>query len=381
MSSKLNTLNISEYNLLANKDPRGCYDRTTRENLYWIIDKLTAHQGKLSPLERRLHDKFRQANFSPLEDKDKKVKFEVRRYRLTNNAKQTLKLSASVLTLLITVGLTVYHLVLDAPAQKQVDLVFYQELEKLGLVSSENLEQIRTDLTVRTQELQRTKEGNRQLNAAIADMILNNKATENMEYILKQIYQDPKTRYVSRNSQVTLKFNNKEIASYKKDPNLWYLVGTLDGGILRVIYDEQEILKIKAIFGRTGEETPLGAYEIKNKVNKPTWYKKEIINGKTRVRQIPFGDPEHEIGSWWMGLRKLDKPVPGSYGIHGVNLAKVNEFYKKNFDWRNGSAGCPNIQAWYLDFLANVLPLGVRVDIVEKDKWKPGDARPVGSAA
>ena len=42
---------------------------------------------------------------------------------------------------------------------------------------------------------------------------------------------------------------------------------------------------------------------------------------------------------------------------------------KKNFDWRNGSAGCPNIQEWYLHFLGKVLPLGTKVNIVAKDKW------------
>ncbi|HAX45431.1 MAG TPA: hypothetical protein DCX78_01195 [Nitrospina sp.] len=68
-------------------------------------------------------------------------------------------------------------------------------------------------------------------------------------------------------------------------------------------------------------------------------------------------------------MKRLGELVPGSYGIHGVNAGKVNEFYKKNFDWRNGSAGCPNIQEWYLNFLGKVLSLGAKVNIVSKDKW------------
>ena len=68
-------------------------------------------------------------------------------------------------------------------------------------------------------------------------------------------------------------------------------------------------------------------------------------------------------------MKRLGEPVKGSYGIHGVNAAKINEFFKKNFDWRNGSAGCPNIQEWYLHFLGKMLPLGTRVNIVQKDKW------------
>ena len=115
--------------------------------------------------------------------------------------------------------------------------------------------------------------------------------------------------------------------------------------------------------------------------SKYCWYKKEEVNGKTRVREIPFGHKDHEIGHWWLGLRKLGEPVPGSYGIHGVNVNKVNEFFKKNFDWRNGSAGCPNIQDWYLHFLAKMVPRGTRVNIVQKDKWnKKRDFTPPSAA-
>ena len=169
---------------------------------------------------------------------------------------------------------------------------------------------------------------------------------------------------------MTLKYNGKKVASYNyKNPQLWYLLGVIESGELRVYYNDEEILQIESIFGRAGEETPVGEYEIKNKAYKPTWYKKETLDGKTRVRAIPFGHKDHEIGHWWMGMKKLGKPVPGSYGIHGVNVSKINEFFKKNFDWRNGSAGCPNIQDSYLDFLAKMVPRGTRVNIVQKDKW------------
>ena len=149
---------------------------------------------------------------------------------------------------------------------------------------------------------------------------------------------------------------------------------------MRVFYNNDQILEFRSIFGRRGEETPLGEYEIKNRAYKPTWYKKERIKDKIRVRAIPFGDADHEIGFWWMGLKKLGDPVHGSYGIHGVNVGKVNEFYKKNFDWRNGSAGCPNVQAWYLHFLAKVIPLRTKVNIVSKDKWNETEFIPPSAA-
>ena len=55
--------------------------------------------------------------------------------------------------------------------------------------------------------------------------------------------------------------------------------------------------------------------------------------------------------------------------VIGKGVEFLNEFFKKSFDWRNGSAGCPNIQEWYLHFLGKMLPLGTRVNIVQKDKW------------
>ena len=75
LDEKLKTLTTTEFNLIGNKDPNGSYDRRTRENLGCIINKLTRNERALSPLERKLHQKFRNANFNALEKKAKKVKF------------------------------------------------------------------------------------------------------------------------------------------------------------------------------------------------------------------------------------------------------------------------------------------------------------------
>jgi len=380
--SKLTVLTIAEYNLIGNKDPNGSYDRKTRENLYWVIEKLRAHTRTLSRLERRVLEKFANATFGALEQKNKKVKFEVARYRLSNNVKQTLKLVATTIGILIVSGVLVYQFVLGIQTQKKVDVAWYQSLNKVGLVSKEEVEQIRQDLTLTSVELKETRQFNAELSMQIEQMILNNKVTENLKYILKQVYNNQQATYVRSGQTLTLKYNKKDVASFNhKNPQLWYLLGIVESGVLRVYYNDEEIMEIESIFGRAGEETPVGEYEIKNKAYKPTWYKKEFIDGKRRVRAIPFGHKDHEIGHWWMGMKRLGDPVPGSYGIHGVNAAKVNEFFKKNFDWRNGSAGCPNIQEWYLHFLAKMVPLGTRVNIVQKDKWvKKRDFIPPSSA-
>ena len=366
---QLNALTITEYNLIATKDPTGSYDRRTRENLYVIIEKLFDARSELSPLEFTIFQKFREANFAPLDEKDKRVKFEVVRYLLSDRVRKTAKATAITLSGLVVGLLAVYHLILNDAAQKQVDVAYYAGLKTMGLASKEEIALVESHLQQTEATLVKTKKKNEELAKIAEQLIQNNKVAENFKYIVKHIYDDPRTAYIKTSKRVDLKFGKKRIARYRQDPGMWYLLGVIETGMLKVYYDDEQIMAIEAIFGRKGEETPLGEYQIKNRLHQPTWYKKEIVNGKQVIRPIPFGDPDHEIGHWWLGLKKLGPKVHGSYGIHGVNLSKANEFFKKNFDWRNGSAGCPNIQEWYLDFLAHVLPLGTPVNIVQKDKW------------
>ena len=366
---KLSILTITEYNLIATKDPVGSYDRRTRENLYAIIFKLSEARANLSPLEFTVFQKFQRAKFAPLGEKDKKVKFEVLRYLLSSRVRRTARMTGIILATGVVSILTVYHLFLSVKTQKQVDLAYYAGLSKLGLASQEEMSMVQNNLHQTEVTLVQTQKKKEELEKMVARLIANNKVASNFKSIVKHIYGDPRTVYTKKTNTISLEFADKRIARYDRDPEMWYLLGILDTGNLKVFYDDEQILEVEAIFGRKGEETPLGEYEIKNRLYKPTWYKKEYIKGKPVVRAIPFGDPDHEIGHWWLGLKKLGPQVHGSYGIHGVNLSKSNEFFKKNFDWRSGSAGCPNIQEWYLDFLANVLPIGVHVNIVQKDKW------------
>ena len=376
IAEKIKTLTITEFNLIANKDPYGSYDRRTRETLQQIIYKLVGNPRTHTDLERKLFYKFRDAKFGALEKKSKQVKLEVTRYRLSSNAKHSIKLLASALGVLILFGYITYEFILDTDTRQRVDIALNDRLNKVGLVSKKGMDKIRQTLQAATAE-------NEKLNQVVEQMIYNDdKAKENLKYILKEIYNKPKTRYIKTKDLNIIKYGKKEIRRYKDDPKLWYVLGVVQQGVMRIFYADEEVLQIRAIFGRSGEETPVGNYLIKNRSYKPTWYKKEDVNGQIKVRAIPFGAPDHELGHWWLGMKKLGNPVPGSYGIHGVNAGKVNEFYKKNFDWRNGSAGCPNIQEWYLHFLGKVLPIGTKVNIVSKDKWdKNLDLTQAASAA
>jgi len=379
--TKLAVLNVPDYNLIANKSPNGSYDRRTRENLYWIIEKLRVDPLKLTTLERRLLEKFGNARFMGLEEKDKRVKFELARYRLSRGVKRWLKLAFTGLFLLGAGGWMAYQFGMTSETRRALDLAYYDGLKQLGLVARTDYENIQEDYTATSLQLAETRQNNVELSQRVEEMVLNNQVAENFQHILKQIYLDPRTKYVKRKGKMVLMFDDRKIATYKTDPDLWYVLGVIGSGKIRVYYDNQKVLDIDAIFGRQGEETPTGEYRVVNKVYKPTWYKKETTGGRTRVRAIPFGHIDHDIGRWWMGLKKVGDPVRGSYGIHGVNVQKVNDFYKKNFDWRNGSAGCPNVQGWYLQFLAKMVPIGAHVNIVQKDKWKPDASANPPSAA
>ena len=224
--SKLTVLNITEYNLIGNKDPNGSYDRKTRENLYWIIEKLRSHTPTLSRLERRLLGKFQKATFGALEERNKKVKFEVARYRLSNNVKRTLKLAGIAMGVLIMSGTLVYQFVLGAQTRQKVDVAWYQGLNKVGLVSKEEVAQIRQDLSMTAVELEEIRKFNAELSVQIEQMILNNKVTENLKYILKQVYNNKHASYVRSGQMMTLKYNDKDVASFNyKNPQLWYLLG------------------------------------------------------------------------------------------------------------------------------------------------------------
>ncbi len=369
-AKKLKVLSVTEYNLIANKDPQGSYDRRTRENLYAVINKLEQSHTFLSRLETKLFKKFRYAKFSALEEKGKKVKLEVARYKISNKMKNTLKASALVLGTLIFGGFVTYKFFITEGMRTEIDLVYYEGLRELGWVSQEKVDSIQQHLAKTQKSLKKTKKEYKELVQMVDRLIKNNELTKNLKYIVKQIYNDPRTSYYNTESTIQLIYDGRKIGEYSQNPDLWYLVGILETGMLNIYYNNEHLMEIETIFGRKGEETPIGEYEIKNKIYKPTWYKKERVEGRVKVRVIPFGDPDHEIGYWWLGLKKLGAPIRGSYGIHGVNVSKSNEFVKKNFDWRNGSAGCPNIQAWYLDFLAHVLPEKVHVNIVPKDKWR-----------
>lgn len=70
---KLTILTESQYQFLVSREPRGYYDNRTREQLYSLIELLTAHKKECSREEARLYKQFMDAEFGILLPGDRKT--------------------------------------------------------------------------------------------------------------------------------------------------------------------------------------------------------------------------------------------------------------------------------------------------------------------
>ncbi len=154
-------------------------------------------------------------------------------------SKSAIKFAFAGLAAVAALGAFSYHFVLNSETRRDVDMAFYNNLKRVGLVSMERLEEIQASLQEAAQELQQasarleeTQQHNMELSQVVEDMILNNQVTENLKYIVKQVYGDPRARYVSTGNRTSLQFDGREIASYVNDPKLWYLLGVVETGAL-----------------------------------------------------------------------------------------------------------------------------------------------------
>ena len=69
----LSILTEDQYQFLESKDPQGYYDNRTREQLYSLIDKLTAYKKQGAREELRLLKRFKHAEFGILLPGDRKT--------------------------------------------------------------------------------------------------------------------------------------------------------------------------------------------------------------------------------------------------------------------------------------------------------------------
>lgn len=107
------------------------------------------------------------------------------------------------------------------------------------------------------------------------------------------------------------------------------------------LYHNEELFKLyKVAVGKNNSPSPVGEFNIINKVANPTWY--------PEGRTIPPG-PNNPLGKYWMGLNSK------GYGIHG-NIAP----------WSIGtpaSKGCFRMDNNDIEELFSLVPIGTAVQI------------------
>jgi len=113
-----------------------------------------------------------------------------------------------------------------------------------------------------------------------------------------------------------------------------------------ILYKGQEILKIYPIaIGAVESETPVGRFEIINKVTDPVWY----WEGKAIS---PYKkNKNNQLGTRWIGISEPH------YGIHGNNdPSSIGKAI---------SHGCIRMHNKDIEELADIVPIGTPVVIIK----------------
>ncbi len=96
--------------------------------------------------------------------------------------------------------------------------------------------------------------------------------------------------------------------------------------------------------GRDGS-TPLGRFEIVNKITDPDWYNRGVV--------VPAASPDNLLGRRWMGMGVNRRPTP--YGIHGTPLPKsIGQAL---------SRGCVRMRPQDVETVFRLCPIGTPVHI------------------
>ncbi|MFH1767668.1 MAG: L,D-transpeptidase family protein [Candidatus Omnitrophota bacterium] len=104
-----------------------------------------------------------------------------------------------------------------------------------------------------------------------------------------------------------------------------------------------EVIKTYIVSTGKDNSTPVGRFQIINKLKEPTWFKAGAV--------VLPGSPENILGSRWMGLDAK------GYGIHGNRNA--NEIGKQV------TQGCVRMKNKEVEEVYDILPTGTEVVIVD----------------
>jgi len=105
----------------------------------------------------------------------------------------------------------------------------------------------------------------------------------------------------------------------------------------------EEILKTYTVSTGKNNSTPVGVFKVTDKLIHPTWYKAGAV--------VPFGSPENELGTRWMGI------TAKGYGIHGtIHPETIGQ---------QVTAGCVRMLNEEAEELYSLIPSGTEVTIID----------------
>ncbi|MDD5504352.1 MAG: L,D-transpeptidase family protein [Candidatus Omnitrophica bacterium] len=114
--------------------------------------------------------------------------------------------------------------------------------------------------------------------------------------------------------------------------------------VLTVLLDD-EVIKTYDVATGKNNCTPIGVFQIKDKLINPVWYNKGTA--------VPAGSPENVLGTRWMGLAT---PQSG-YGIHGTTEPESIGY--------QSTEGCVRMRNEDVEELYSIIPVGTSVTVIE----------------
>lgn len=113
--------------------------------------------------------------------------------------------------------------------------------------------------------------------------------------------------------------------------------------LLTLLSEDNSIIKVYAVSTGENNSTPLGTFEIVNKIKDPVWYREGAI--------VPAESPDNILGSRWLGLSEK------GYGIHGtIDPDSVG---------RQATQGCVRMHNSDVEELYTIVTTGTEVTIVD----------------
>lgn len=118
------------------------------------------------------------------------------------------------------------------------------------------------------------------------------------------------------NYELIIKINGKSTSRLNIGEKLKILTGktkivvSKSDFTLTLLLNDQYVKQYRVCIGKD-DKTPVGAFEVKNKMQEPTWY-------SPAGGIFPYGHKENILGTRWIGFK--DKPNLSGFGIHGTTI-------------------------------------------------------------